>query len=220
MVKIKTIILMLLFVLSSHLSFAESKYENWIKDFTKRYPIPLGKNETVFDWWPLRNNLEYKYKIAYSKWDFGKKWVNKEFTLKLIQDKVNKNKFKFNITGFDEFPYKGLVIRENRIFIITGSDSTRNPSEAPFIIFPLFKDMFFANEKYEYDFLKKVILISSEKMIYAPVWTEFWTVTKIVGNKYFLSQACPRGLHYTFEKNLGIVEWFVPGGYLIKLIGP
>jgi len=190
------------------------RYERWIKAFVERYPIPLDKNETVFDWWPLKGNLEYKYKITKSRWKFGEKWVDKQFTLRLIQDEQNENDFHFHIGGFDEFPYKGLLIRENRIFILS------EHVEQPLIIFPLFKDMLFANEKYEYEFLKKAVLNSSEKLFYAPVSTEFWTVTEIVGNIYFLRQAYPRGASYKFEKNVGIIEWRIPGGYTIELIRP
>jgi len=202
------------FLSGAHNTSAGSRYERWIKTLVERYPIPLDKNETVFDWWPLKGNLECKYKITNSRWKFGEKWVDKQFTLRLIQDEQNENEFHFHIEGFDEFPYKGLLIRENRIFILS------EHAEQPLIIFPLFKDMLFANEKYEYEFLKKAVLNSSEKLFYAPVSTEFWTVTKIVGNIYFLRQAYPRGASYKFEKNVGIIEWRIPGGYTIELIRP
>ena len=198
----------------AHTPSVEGRYEHWIKTLVKRYPISLDKNQNVFDWWPLRNNTEYTYKITHSRWDFGDKWVDKKFTLRLIQDEQNENEFHFHIEGFDEFPYKGLLIRENRIFILS------EHVEQPLIIFPLFKDMLFANEKYEYEFLKKAVLNSSEKLFYAPVSTEFWTVTEIVGNIYFLRQAYPRGASYKFEKNVGIIEWRIPGGYTIELIRP
>lgn len=203
-----------LFLSGAHNTSVGGRYERWIKTFVERYPTPLDKNETVFDWWPLKGNLECKYKITNSRWKFGEKWVDKQFTLRLIQDEQNENEFHFHIEGFDEFPYKGLLIRENKIFILS------EHAEQPLIIFPLFKDMLFANEKYEYEFLKKAVLNSSEKLFYAPVSTEFWTVTEIVGNIYFLRQAYPRGTSYKFEKNLGIIEWRIPGGYTIELVRP
>lgn len=208
-----SIIVLVLFSLGSHDTSVGSRYEHWVKTLVKRYPAPLGENETVFDWWPLKNNLEYKYKITKSRWDFGEKWVNKEFTLRLIQDEENENKFHFHIEGFDEFPYKALVIRQNRIFLLG-----EYVVEQPHIVFPLFKGMLFADQKYEYEFLKKAVLNSSEAEFYAPVATDFWQVTKVAGNKYHLEQVCPRGLRYTFEKNLGIIEWFIPGGYTIELV--
>ena len=76
----------------------------------------------------------------------------------------------------------------------------------------------FADERYEHEFLKQTILNSSEKSFYAPVCTEFWAVTKIVENIYHIEEVCPRGLRYTLEKNMGIVEWLIPGGYTIELI--
>jgi len=213
LIVLSSIITFALLSSGSHNPSVGGRYEHWIKSLVKRYPIPLGKDETVFDWWPLRNNIEYKYKIAHSKWDFGKKWVNKQFTLRLIQDE-EENEFHFHIEGFHEFPYDGLFIWENRIFILS------EHVEQPLIIFPLFKDMPFADEKYEYEFLKKAVLNSSEKLFYGPVSTEFWTVTEIEGNTYFLRQAYPRGSSYKFEKNVGIIEWHIPGGYTIELIEP
>ena len=212
LIVLSSIIAFALLSSGSHNPSVGGRYEHWIKTLVKRYPVSLGESETVFDWWPLRNNIEYKYKITRSRWDFGKKWVNKQFTLRFIQDEENKDEFHFHIEGFDEFPYKGLFIWENRIFILS------EHAEQPLIIFPLFKDMLFANEKYEYEFLKKAVLNSSEKLFYAPVSTEFWTVTEVVGNIYFLRQAYPRGASYKFEKNVGIIEWRIPGGYTIELI--
>ncbi len=209
-----SLIALSLFSSCSYNPSAGGRYENWVKTLVARYPVPLGKDETVFDWWPLRNNIEYKYKIAHSRWDFGKKWVNTQFTLRLIQDEEDENEFHFRIEDFNEFPYKGLVIRENRILILS------EYAEQPLIIFPLFKDMLFADEKYEYEFLKKAVLNSSEKLFYGPVSTEFWTVTEIEGNTHFLRQAYPRGSTYKFEKNVGIIEWYIPGGYTIELIEP
>ncbi len=206
------LIISLIIAVRANRSYPEGKYQAWVKSIVERYPVPLGKNETVFDWWPLKDNLEYKYEITYSRWEFGEEWVNKEFVLRLTRDEENENRFHFHIEGFDRFPYKELVIRENRIFIL--SDST----EESLIVFPLFKDMFFADDKYELEFLKRTILESSEKSFYGPVCTDFWTVSEIVGNTYLLEQAYPRGLSYKFEKNVGIIEWLIPGGYTIELI--
>lgn len=212
LIVLSSIIVLALFSLGSHNPSVGGRYEHWIKTLAQRYPIPLGKSETVFDWWSLKDNLEYKYKITSSRWKFGEKWVNKQFTLRLIQDEQDEKEFHFHIKGFDEFPYKGLFIWENRIFILS------EHAEQPLIIFPLFKDMLFADEKYEYEFLKKAVLNSSEKLFYAPVSTEFWTVSEVVGNIYLLQQAYPRGSSYKFEKNVGIIEWHIPGGYTIELI--
>lgn len=205
-------ILSLVIALTSNRTSGEGRYQAWVKTTIERYPIPLGKNKTVFDWWPLKDNLEYKYKIRDSRWEFGKKWVGAEFTLRIIKDEENESKFYFHIEGFDEFPYTALVIRENRIFILS------KYAERPFIVFPLFKHMLFADERYEHEFLKKTILNTSEKSFYAPVWTEFWRVTKSVENIYHIEEVCPRGLRYKFEKNVGIIEWLIPGGYTIELI--
>lgn len=211
---LSSIIAFAMFSAGSNNPSDEGRYEHWIKSLVKHYPVPLGKNETVFDWWPLSNNIEYKYRITHSRWDFGTKWVNKHFTLRLVQDQGCKNEYRFHVEGFDEFPYKGLVLRENRIFIVS------KYAEQPFIIFPLFENMLFADYRYEYEFLKKAVLNSSDELFYAPVSTDFWRVTDVVGNIYFLRQASPRGASYKFEKDVGIIEWRIPGGYTIELINP
>jgi hypothetical protein len=203
---------MIFIVFCSQEKCAEYKYIGWLKALVNRYPVPLSEDEGVLDWWPLRNDLKYRYKIANSRWHFGKKWINREFTLTLIQDKEDEKQFHLHVEGFDEFPYKGLVIRGQRVFVLS------DYGEEPLIVFPLFEHMFFADEEYELGFLKTAILEASEKHFHGPVCTHFWTVSEVSGDVYFIEQATTRGQNYRFVKNVGIVKWHIPGGYTIELI--
>lgn len=189
----------------------QSRYERWVKSTVKNYPKPLEKGDSVFNWWPLTSNPTYKYRIVKSRWSFGDKWVGAEFSLKIKQDTNNKNNFLFDVQEFDEFPYKGLIIKDNRIFIVSNI-------EQPLIAFPLFDSLWFADEKYEFQFLKETVLNTSEESFYAPVSTSFWNVKELGDEKYRIHQVTLRGLYYIFQKNFGIIEWYIPGGYVIKLV--
>lgn len=205
-------LLMISIVSCSEETPREYRYIDWLVELINRYPVPLSEGEGVLDWWPLRNDLKYRYKITNSRWYFGKKWINEEFTLTLIQDKEDEKKFHLHVEGFDEFPYKGLVVRGQRVFILS------EYAEEPLIAFPLFKNMFFADEKYELEFLKGAVLEASEKRFHGPVCTNFWTVSEVIGGVYFLEQATNRGQSYKFERNVGIIWWHISGGYTIELV--
>jgi hypothetical protein len=187
-------------------------YERWMKSLVERYPVALGRDEKVFDWWPLENGLEYKCKITGSVSDSGQKWINKEFTMKLVKEKEHENSFHFEVEGFSEFPYEGLLVRANRVFVVKAG------AQSPLVVFPLFENMVFSTEAYEHEFLKRSVLATSEQSFFAPVWTGFYRVKQVVPDTYSIEQLQPKeGLSYKFQKGVGIVEWFVPGGYTIEL---
>ena len=210
------VIFSILFFVSSTLSFAQTNYEQFLKNFVERLPKPLEETETIADWWPFKDDEAYAYRIADAQGDGDKKWIGTQFTIKLIQDSENKALFQFEIQGYDDFPFTGLHVDKNRIFLL---DTNQTPNRIPFLAFPLFKDMLFADVDYEYEFLQKMILESSDSSIYAPVRSRFVTVDEVEGNRYHLSGAYPRDhFPYTFEKGTGIINWTLPGGLTIEMI--
>jgi hypothetical protein len=210
------IISAILSCLSLALSPAELSYEQFLKRFVERLPKPLEKGETIADWWPFKDGEEYFYRISDARWDWNKKWVGTQFMIRFVQDPRNKAYFQFEIQGYDHFPFKGLQIDKNRIFLL---DKNQVPNRIPLLVFPLFKDMLFADVNYEYEFLKKMVLNSSDSSFYAPVRSRFVTVNRVEGNRYYLGGAYPRDhFPYIFEKGIGIVKWTLPGGLTIEMI--
>jgi hypothetical protein len=189
--------------------------QKWIDSLKERLPKPLSNGETVFDWWPLADNMVYTYKISYSLWEEGKKWVGTEFDLKILSDKENKNKFNFEVQGFEKFPYQGLVIESNRVFLL--QDSKKEPKE-PLLVFPLFAGMLFINEKDEQEYLNDVIRNTTDDSFYGPNPYRFWSVGLVEGNRYNAIQVIHRPLYYTFEKHIGLTKWYVPDGYELTLV--
>ena len=98
-------------------------------------PKPFSEGETINDWWPLENNTAYKYRITESRWEQNKKYIGREFTLKIVHANKTGNRFRFEVEGFDAFPYSELKIVENRLFLI---HKENNEIQTPFLVFPLF----------------------------------------------------------------------------------
>ena len=208
------IILAISFCFSLASSPAELSYEQFLKGFVERLPKPLEENETITGWWPIQDGKEYSYRISDARWDWDKKWIGTQFTVKLVQDRKDKASFQFKIQGYDHFPFSGLHVEKNRVFLL---DKREEPRRIPFLAFPLFKNMLFADANYEYEFLKKMILRSSSSSFYAPIRTNFVTVNKVEGNRYYLGGAYPRDhFPYVFEKGVGIVKWIF-GGLTIEM---
>jgi len=206
----------ILFFVGTTSSSAQGNYEQFLKNFVERLPRPLEETETITDWWPFKDGEEYSYRIADAQWDWDKKWIGTQFTIKFIQDSENKALFRFIIQGYDDFPFVALQVDKNRIFLL---DANQTPNQIPFLAFPLFKDMLFADVDCEYEFLQKMILESSDSNFYAPVRSRFVTVDEVAGNRYHLSGLYPRDhFPYTFEKGTGIINWTLPGGLTIEMI--
>jgi len=126
------IILAILFCLSIAPSLAELSYEQFLKRFAERLPKPLEKGETIANWWPFKDGQEYSYRIADGRWDLNKKWVSTQFTTKFVQDPKDKAYFEFKIQGYDHFPFKGLQIDKNRVFLL---DKSQVPKRIPLLVF-------------------------------------------------------------------------------------
>ena len=210
------IISSMLLCLSLTSSSEQLNYEQFLKGFVERLPKPLGTSETIADWWPFKDGAEYSYRITDAQWDEDKKWVGTQFTIKFIQYPENKALFQFEVHGYDDFPFSGLQVDKNRVFLL---DRNQAPNQIPFLVFPLFKDMLFADINYEHEFLQEMVLNSCDSNFYAPVRSRFVTVSKEEGNLYHLAGAFPRDhFPYTFEKGTGIIIWTLPGGLTIEMV--
>jgi hypothetical protein len=176
-----------------------------MKYYTDRFPKTFKIGEKLENWWPIKDGLEYRCKVISSRWDFGKKYVNTEFKLRLV--KQSETEYDLKIEGFTEFPYKKLGIDGQRILV----------DNCPLLVFPLFPEMLYASEKYEKEFLVDVEKYSKDGSIYAPIQAEFWQVGENPDNTYAIRQVAPRGLYMEFKKGFGITKMTVPGGYEIEL---
>ncbi len=194
--------------------YAYGEKQRWIESLRQRMPNTFYDEKIINDWWPLDKYTKYTYKITGSTWEKGNKWIDKEFSLKIVPDQNDKNKFNFKVDGFDEFPYKGLVIENNRIFAINENGKEKNS----FILFPLHKDMFFSNEENEHQFLTDAINNSTDESLYGPVMGDMWHILRVEGERYYATKSMHRPLSYTFEINTGLIKWHIPGGYELTLI--
>lgn len=190
-------------------SCSGSKPVNHSVDITGNYPKPLQENEKIEDWWPLKDNLEYKYKIVDTIWEDTEKAINTEFILKIR--KINDGLFSITAVGFDKFSYDGLAITGNRIFV------TEKKHKSPLIVFPLFDGMNFSSVEYEKEFFLETIKYKAKGLNYGPIRNELKRVKKLSGNKYLVKDLDLRGLSFEFEKGVGITKWGIPG-YILELI--
>lgn len=191
---------------------------SWIRFLADRFPVDLEKGDSISKWWSFEDGTVYKYRITKSTWDRNKELIGTEFTvrfekLKRGDHQLYPHKYSLQVEGFDKWPYKELVVRKNRIFVTDEYDI-----ENPLIVFPLFKDMVYWDEKQEYDFIMKAIKYEYATGLYAPVTVSLWSVDHDAENHYSIRQMLNRGLYFEFEKGKGITKWLIPGGLELELV--
>jgi len=199
----------------------EGRYEDWVKGIVRSLPRPLPDGETVFDWWPLDSKAPLKYRIVHSRWDDKADQVGTEFSIEIVPASGTSDWFQFKVDGFEDFPYEGVAVDENRVNLVTrfnGAGVKSTTRETPLLAFPLFEGILIGTREYECEFLKETVLHTTEERFYAPVCTDFWTVSEVLGKAYKLSQISPRGLHLEFVRGTGITRWQIPGGLTIELV--
>ena len=226
-----TVIVLSLFVVFSGFCFASDKNKpaekegmepgkilSWIRALVDRLPSDFEKGDSVQKWWPLGNGTVHKYRIIKSAYGLKKELVGTEFTVKLVkldQNKWHQNlqKYSFQVEGFDEWPYKSLIVRKNRIFL-TGESGI----EEPLIVFPLKEGLFYGREKNEYDLLKNTVKYHYKDGFYAPLNTGLRVVHAQGENIYRTRIMHSRRSPFTFEKGKGMTEWQISYGLVIKLV--
>lgn len=184
-----------------------------LQEFVQRFPRSSEEDENFYDWWPLHQESEYWYRVSESRGDFGSQWIGIEFLLRIHQQ--DETRYHFDVQGFDKFPYIGLKIRNNRVSVLTQFEE--HIIEEPLLVFPLRENLVYADEQYEYKFLKTQILETTDKLLYAPVRNHFWCV-EAVNEPIFELRRCEGGKRMIFQKGIGIIQWPLPGGYLVRHI--
>lgn len=193
--------------------FASEKVLNWIKVWENRLPRPLEKSDSVYNWWPIENGQKCRYKVIESKWN--KSLEGKEFILSIQKDREDSSKYNFEVEDFNEFPYSGIKIIENRVFLI----SQNTDRQIPFLVFPLFEYTLYYDIEYEYEMLRKCICLTSDEGFFAPARNSFISVTKVENNLFYLSYIDARAQELgIFEKGKGLAEWALSGSIKIKRI--
>jgi hypothetical protein len=186
-----------------------------LQEFVRRFPRSSDEVENVSDWWPLHQESSYWYRVSEVRRDVGSQWVGIEFLLSIRQDAQDETRYHFDVQGFDEFPYTGLKIRNNRVSVFTQFED--HIIEEPLLTFPLREQLVYADEQYEYTFLKTQILETTDKLLYAPVRNNFWCV-EAVHEPIFELRRCEGGKRMIFQKGNGIVQWPLSGGYVVRQI--
>ncbi len=188
-----------------------SLYEGVLRDYEGRYPRELDRGDSVYKWWPLDATPEYRYRITHSQ--NHPEWIDREFTLRILQDGQIANRFIFDVSGFDDFPYKGLEVRGNRLFTIF-----KEGMDSPLIMFPMFPGMIFADEKYELQFLRQLIREQTHDTVFGPVNTQFRQVEEVKDAVYTVRHWSPRGTTYVFQKGFGMLIWQLSIGMEIEIV--
>jgi hypothetical protein len=214
-------LLIYMFCLSTAYSadLSDKQLLEWIRGWVNKMPRPLQEEDAIKNWWPLENEDQWTYRVTDSRWEIGKKYIDKEFSIKIVRGNKTGDRYLFDVKGFDEFPYSGLKVVDNRIFLIL---KEQPENYLPFLVFPLFKGIMYADKDYEYESIKLCVILSTEKGFYAPVRNEFRTVSKVEGNLFYIENmdSGPGVIRelVVFEKGSGIVEWVLDGGIKIKRV--
>lgn len=216
----------LLVLVASPLS-AAGGYEQKVKEIAERLPRPLDKGETINDWWPLENGITYEYKVVGGSWEHNNKAIGTVFTIEISKDDANENLYRFKVDGFSEFPYSGLKVKGNRVFLLN-VEEIRGPSdsrpttrihETPFAVFPLFDGMMFHGLEEENHFLRQTIMRTTDHSYYAPVNNGMSHVRGAQEpDLYTVTQAIHAPANYSFKRGVGPVEWGIEGGSYLELV--
>jgi len=186
-----------------------SPYEKWVKSMEASFPRPLPAGETVNDWWPLADGTKYVY-AREKGGDQPETSENEDrFTLTVHRENKEPDLVRFTVDGMDDFPYSGLRIEGNRLSLPGKYDPDRLE---PFLVFPLFDGLLYADEKIEYEFLRNTITQTSDNGFYAPVETSLLRAEDMGGGRYRIRRIGARGAVIgVFEKGRGMVEWRLEG---------
>jgi hypothetical protein len=214
------VLLIYIFCLSTAYSadLSDKQLLEWIRDWEEKMPKNLQKDDTIKNWWPLENEELWTYRVTDSRWENGKKYIGKKFSIKIVCGNKTDDRYSFDVKGFDEFPYSGLKVVDNRIVLIL---KEQPENYLPFLVFPLFQGIMYADKEYEYESLKLCIALSTKQGFYAPVRNKFRTVTKVEGNLFYIvNMDSGPGVKElaVFKKGSGIIEWLLDGGIKIERV--
>ena len=208
-------------LLVSPLSAAEG-YEQRVKHIAKRLPQALKNSETVNDWWPLDKGIEYRYRVVGGRWPHNKKATGTVFTVQVSRDDANL--YRFKVDGFSEFPYRGLKVKKNRVFLLETRASADSPPttstyERPFLAFPLFDGLMFHGLEKENEFLRETIMKTTDDVYWGPVNNGMNHVQATQEpDLYKISQATHAPLNHSFKRGVGPVRWSIVGGWTLELV--
>lgn len=206
---------------------AAGGYEQKVKEIAGRLPRPLDEGETINDWWPLENGVTYRYKVVGGRWEHNNEAIGTVFTIEISKDEAIENLYRFKVDGFSEFPYSGLKVKKNRVFLLSvveirgPSDSrpTTRIHETPFAVFPLFDGMMFHGLEEENHFLRQTIMRTTDHSYYGPVNNGMSHVRAAQEpDLYTVTQAIHAPANYSFKRGVGPVRWGIVGGWSLELV--